>query len=168
MYSRWVRRVPRNHQARLHSNCIFEFSRHYALAKNYVQELRICDIVVQLQGSSLPTCHAQPERNAAIKLCLFKPFTPCAGPTDEDWPNNQSERLKWCARATLWRAHHNCAGKRHGHFGMQWLHHSAQTEVLRKRAAERRISACSVPTIHDTWACRAWYPKPDQGGIGKC
>ena len=90
-YSRWVRRVPKQ-AAHEQDNRFFEFSTHYVHHINYVQELRVSPIVVQLEGLSLPTCCAKPERNAAIKLCLFKPFAPCEG-ISQHTDNKKKQKL---------------------------------------------------------------------------
>ena len=160
-YSRWVRRVPKQ-AAHEQDNRFFEFSSHYVHHTNYVQELRVSPIVVQLEGLSLPTCCAKPERNAAIKLCLFKPFTPCEG-ISQHTDNKKKQKLCTADKLhtrKLWRCHGD--GGRTRPFCMQWRIHASRTKILCKRAEERRMAACSVPTIHDTWARRVWYPSLDQ------
>merc|ERR1712023_579443 len=62
----------------------------------------------------------------------------------------------------LWRCHGD--GGRTRPFCMQWRIHASRNKILCKRAEERRMAASSVPTIHDTWARRVWYPPPNQGG----
>jgi hypothetical protein len=78
MYSRCVRRVLKGPTTLPDNHRYFEFSSHYSLRKQRVQELRNKDIVAEISGLTMPTQAAQVQKNNAVKLALFAPHKPCA------------------------------------------------------------------------------------------
>ena len=146
LYSRFVHRVPKKQTTT--TMTIADFADHYCQASTMTQEIRIREVVVQFVSWTLPTALAQPERNAALKLCLFQAMPVCQGSVDEDLPT----RLRHCCGPQHWRCH-SCRG-----FVFQWRWHCARRAIFCSRAEERLLSGFSTPVIHDTWSLRRWYP----------
>jgi hypothetical protein len=142
VYSRCVRRLPKNQVASRATGCIYPFAEHYVMHADHVQELRLADVPVQPAGLYVPPCAQRREENALVRLILFSP-RPCCEGASSGAP---------CAGTAHWRLH----GPRG--FTPELRRHVARRQVLVARA-QPRLDACGGGTAtHDVWSVRPWHP----------
>ena len=79
-YHMYVRRIPKPSRGKAVPSTVFFFEPHYALSKQYAQEVALHTVSVPtIDGFQCPTVEQDAEQNALFKALLFSPWS-CTNP----------------------------------------------------------------------------------------